>query len=125
MERKIYEPTEKQLKNWSELQLAQMPTDDELRASWKKSHHGKEAGWGLGKRNWIIGNLGNCQEYQMGLWQGRVDRARGLDYQEKHISDENANAYNLGYYRGYTDYESNRHGWDAATRQRFDEKYLS
>lgn len=56
----------------------------------------------------------------MGLWQGRVDAARGLDYSE----ERSENTFNLGYYRGYTEYESNRRGWDAATRQAFDSKYV-
>lgn len=121
MERKLYEPTERQIENWAKLTPVQMPTDEELKARWMKAHHGKVAGWGMGKRQWIISNLSNSQEYQMGLWQGRVDAARGLDYSE----ERNENTYNLGYFRGYTEYESNRRGWDAATRQRFDEKYLA
>lgn len=59
-------------------------------------------------------------EYQQGLGQGRVDKANGLIYSE----ERNENAYNLGYYRGYTEYESNRRGWDSKTKSAFDEKYL-
>lgn len=125
MDRKVYEPTEKQLKTWAELQKIEIPSDEMFKTRWAKSHRGKQTGWGLGKRDWIIHNLSNCREYQTGLWQGRVDKACGLDYQDKSVDDENANSYNLGYYRGYTDYVSDRHGWDAGTRQRFDEKYLS
>lgn len=121
MERKLYEPTAKQVENWAKLTPVQMPTDEEFKAKWAKQHHGKTTGWGMGKRQWIISNLSNSREYQMGLWQGRVDAARGLDYSE----ERNENTYNLGYFRGYTEYESNRRGWDAATRQRFDEKYLA
>ncbi len=120
MERKLYEPTEKQEQKWTGLQLAELPTDEEFKALWTKRHHGKKAGWGMGKRQWIISNLSNSREYQMGLWQGRVDAARGLGFSE----ERNENTYNLGYYRGYTEYQSNRNGWDAATRQRFDEKYM-
>lgn len=121
MERKIYQPTEKQEQKWAGLQLAELPSDDHFKTIWKKSHHGKGAGWGLGKRTWIISNLKNSRDYEMGLWQGRVDAANGLEYSE----ERNDNTYNLGYYRGYTEYESNRRGWDAQTRQRFDEQYLA
>ena len=121
MARKMYQPTEKQEQRWAEMKLADLPSDDEFKTSWAKAHHGKQAGWGMGKRNWIISNLKNSREYQMGIWQGRVDRARGLDYSE----ERNDNTYNLGYYRGYTEYESNRNGWDAQTRQRFDEQYAN
>lgn len=123
MERKMYEPTKNQERKWSELESrqAEMPTDAEFKARWAKCHHGKEQGWGIGKRNWILTNMTKSREYQMGLWQGRVDRARGLDYSE----ERNENTYNLGYHRGYSEYESNRRGWDSATRQRFDEKYVN
>lgn len=120
MTRKMYKPTEKQIQNWSKLELAELPTDDEFKARWAKSHHGKTTGWGMGKREWITSNLKNSREYQMGIWQGRVDAARGLDYSE----ERNENTYNLGYYRGYTEYESNRRGWDSQTRQNFDSKYV-
>lgn len=120
MDRKMYEPTEKQEQKWSRLQLSQLPTDGEFQARWKNAHHGKLTGWGMGKRDWIIANLTQSRDYQMGLWQGRVDKARGLEYSEERTD----NTYNLGYYRGYTEYESNRNGWDAGTRQKFDEKYL-
>lgn len=119
MDRKLYEPTAKQEEKWAGLQLSELPTDEEFKTLWAKRHHGKVAGWGMGKRQWIISNLSSSRDYQMGLWQGRVDAARGLGYSE----ERNENTYNLGYYRGYTEYESNRNGWDAATRQRFDEKY--
>ena len=59
-------------------------------------------------------------EYQTGLGQGRVDKANGLSYTD----DRPTSTFNLGYYVGYTSYESNRKGWDAATRQRFDEMYI-
>lgn len=123
MERKVYEPTKNQERKWSEFESrqAEMPTDEEFRARWAKCHRGKEAGWGIGKRDWILTNMTKSREYQMGLWQGRVDAARGLDYSE----ERNENTYNLGYHRGYTEYESNRQGWDSATRQRFDEKYVN
>lgn len=119
MERKMYEPTEKQLEKWNAWDTAQIPTDDEFKAMWKKSHHGKVTGWGMGKRQWIISAMSGTKEYQMGIWQGRVDKARGLEYSE----ERNENTYNLGYFRGYTEYESNRRGWDAKTRADFDAKY--
>ena len=120
MERVIYQPTERQERKWAGLAPHEMPSDEEFRTSWAKHHHGKTAGWGLGKRDWIIGNLCNGREYQIGLWQGRVDRARGLEYAEERIDS----AYNLGYHCGYIEYESNRRGWDQATRDRFDTQYV-
>lgn len=101
MDRKIYQPTEKQEEKWNALTTVAMPTDDEFKATWKRQHHGKISGWGMGKRNWIVGNMKNCREYQLGLWQARLDIVAGLDYQNEAITDENANAYNLGYYRGF------------------------
>jgi len=124
MDRKAYEPTQRQQQKWAALAPAAMPTDDEFKSDWARHHHGTTRGWGLGKRQWIIQNLSNHREYQLGLWQGRVDAARGLDYQEPHTDDENANAFNLGYHRGYTSYASDRNGWDQTTRQQFDQKYL-
>ena len=122
MDRKMYEPTNSQEKRWAReaARVVAMPTDEEFKSRWAKCHHGVERGWGIGKRDWILSNMTRTREYQMGLWQGRVDKARGLGYSEEH----NENTYNLGYHRGYTEYESNRRGWDAATRQRFDKTYL-
>lgn len=124
MERIMYEPTEKQIENWAaaDAKFAAMtiPTDDEFKAMWKKSHHGKVAGWGMGKRDWIVSQMKNTSGYQRGIWQGRVDCAQGLPYSE----DRNENTYNLGYYRGYTEFESRRtRGWDRAQAAAFEEKY--
>ena len=121
MDRKSYKPTKNQERKWAKLNLAPMPTDEEFKARWAKAHHNKARGWGMGKRNWIISNLKLSPDYQMGLWQGRVDAARAIEYAE----ERNDNTHNLGYYRGYTDYQSSRRGWDSATQQRFDEKYLN
>jgi len=121
MERKIYQPTEKQLNLWAKYTPREIPTDEEFKALWAKRHHGKQAGWGMGKKQWIISNMTDNPEYQRGIWQGRVDRANGLDYSE----ERNENTYNLGYYRGYVEYESHRNGWDKLTRQSFDEKYVT
>ena len=122
MDRKMYEPTQSQEKRWARFaDVADgMPTDEEFKARWAKSHHGKVSGWGMGKRDWVLSQMTKTRDYQMGLWQGRVDKARCLDYAE----DRDENTYNLGYYRGYTEYESNRRGWDQATRERFDTKYV-
>jgi len=120
MERKMYEMTERQIQNWARMSVPQMPADEEFQAMWKKAHHGKVSGWGMGKRNWIVSEMKNTREYQMGIWQGRVDAARGLDYSE----ERNDNTYNLGYYRGYTNYQSDMHGIDTNTRQQFAEKYM-
>lgn len=125
MDRKMYEPTEKQEQKWAALEPLEMPTDDEFRAIWKRAHHGTLRGWGICKRDWILTNMKNHREYQMGLWQGAVDAARGISYQHEALTDENMNCYNLGYYRGYTGYQSNRRGWDAQTRTNFDAQYLN
>jgi len=117
----MYEPTKNQERKWTRFNNIEMPTDQEFKARWAKSHHGQERGWGIGKRNFILSKMTKTRQYQMGIWQGRVDRARGLDYSE----ERNENTYNLGYYRGYNDYESDRRGWDRATRQRFDDKYVN
>jgi hypothetical protein len=122
MNRKMYQPTKNQERKWAAYDdvVAGMPTDEEFKLRWKRSHHGKEAGWGMGKRNWVLAQMTQTREYQMGIWQGRVDRARCLGYSEA----RNENTYNLGYFRGYNDYESDRRGWDAATRERFDAEYV-
>ena len=121
MERKMYQPTKNQERKWAKFETPEMPTDDEFKAGWARAHGGKTNGWGIGKRDFVLRNMTSTREYQMGIWQGRVDKARGLDYSE----ERNENTYNLGYYRGYTEYESNRRGWDAGTIARFDEQYLS
>ena len=121
MDRKMYEPTKGNEKKWARYQPVEMLSDDEFKARWTKSHHGKERGWGIGKRNFVLSQMTLTREYQMGLWQGRVDAARGLGYSE----DRNENTYNLGYNRGYTEYASSRRGWDSGMRARFDEKYTN
>jgi len=123
--RVMYEPTEKQIAQWEKKKFSDLPTDEEFKADWARKHGGKLAGWGLAKRKFMLGQLQCCMEYSIGLWQGRVDKARGLAYQHEAPSDDNINAYNHGYHNGYCSYESNRGGWDAGTKQRFDEKYLN
>lgn len=126
MERKMYQPTEKQAQRWATLSAPAMPSDDEFKAMWKKAHHGKLAGWGMGKRDWIISNLKATREYQMNLWQGRVDAVQGLDYQSAEPTEEHMNAANLGYYRGYCEYRADgMKGWDLDSRQRFTAEYLN
>lgn len=119
MNRELFTLTEKQLKKCN--QNPAVPSDEEFKARWARAHYGKTAGWGMGKRDWFISIMTQTPEYQRGIWQGRVDRARGMEYCEER-SDA---PYNLGYYRGYTEYESNRHGWDRATRERFDAEYVN
>ena len=121
MERQIFEPTAEQITSWekkcSRNAPGLMPSDDEFRARGKK---GRKP-WGLLKRDWILNEMKFHPEYLRGVWQGRVDAARGLGYSE----ERNENTYNLGYYRGYTDYESNRRGWDENTRRDFDARFLA
>lgn len=119
MERKMYKPRVEQERKWAQFKSPEMPSDEEFKNRWAKAHHGKVEGWGLGKRDWIVSNMAKTREYQMGLWQGRVDRLRGLEYAEERIDAP----YNLGYYRGYTQYESDRRGWDVTMRRKFEEEY--
>ena len=119
MERKIYKLTAKQIKKAQALSI-EIPSDEEIKTQWARSHHGKTAGWGMQKALLITQSYAGDVEYQRGLWQGRVDAARGLGYSE----ERSEKAYNLGYYRGYDNYESDRYGWDAATRENFDKNYV-
>jgi len=120
MERKIYELTEKQIAKAIAVRF-ELPSDEEIKTRWSKQHHGKTTGWGMMKRDLANAQLKGDTEYQRGIWQGRVDKARELDYSE----ERNEKSYNLGYYRGYTDYESNRNGWDQPTRDQFDQNYAN
>lgn len=108
MNRREYEPTEKQIENWSKLYPAPMPTDDEFKAQWKRQHHGKESGWGMGKRNWVAlhkdDNLTCNADYERGVWQGRLDAALGLDMAE--TPHYHTDAFEHGYYSGYTNFAS-------------------
>lgn len=78
----------------------------------------------MGKRDWILSNLKNSRQYQMGMWQGRVDKARGLSYAEKLVDAEDVSSHNMGYHVGYSEYESNRRGWAQTVRDAFDAAYL-
>ena len=123
MERKIYEPTAKQLEKWTiaDSKTVDMPTDEEFKFQWAKEHHGKVKGWGMAKKSWILSRMSNTSGYQRGIWQGRVDCATGFGYAEKKTDS----AYNLGYYRGYTEYEKQAtRGWDAAQAVEFKSKYV-
>lgn len=116
--RKRYQPTPKQLEKWAlgEQRLVEMPTDEWFKERWKKDHHGKVTGWGMGKRDYIVSQMRNTRAYQTGLWQGRLDKARGVTYAE----ERNENTYNLGYYRGHTDWDvGSQNGMDKVTHDRF------
>lgn len=125
MERKIYEPTEKQLAKWDMLQPADMPTDEEFKASWKKSHHGKETGWGMGKRDWINihsdDQLTQTVTYNQGLWQGRIDAMLGLEPLD--TPHYHTDPYEYGYYIGYNGFESFWSGYDAQARKNLADQY--
>lgn len=109
MERKIYQPTEKQEQKWEKFeQLNPMPSDDEI-----KAHSGKKP-WGLVKRDMILARMVSTREYQIGIWQARLDKLCGLDYSE----ERNENTYNLGYYRGYVNFESDWNGLDDGSKNR-------
>lgn len=117
MTRKMYEPTQSQIAKWARSESSEMPSDEEFKARGKRERRP----WGIIKRDYILSKMAASADYQRGIWQGRVDKARGLEYSE----ERNDNTYNLGYYRGYTEYESNRRGWDNATRERFDSEYVN
>lgn len=120
MERKMYTLTENQIKKIQRYQV-EMPSDDELKAMWAKSHHGKVTGWGMKKAELARQQLKGDVDYQRGIWQGRVDRANNLPYSDERITS----SYNMGYHEGYANYESDRRGWDEPTRNQFDEKYVN
>lgn len=122
--RRLFIPTEKQQIDWRNARVAEMPTDEWFKERWKKDHHGKLAGWGMGKRDWIVSNLKNSFDYKSGLWQGRVDKANGQEYTELRIDAP----YNLGYYRGYTGWDTSprggRNGMDEVTYKWFINEYV-
>ena len=116
MARKMYQANKKQEAKWQKFGSPEMPSDEHFQARGKKEHKP----WGILKRDYILGQMTQTREYQLGIWQGRVDKARGLDYSEERTE----NTYNLGYYRGYASYESDRNGWDTTTRAKFDAEYM-
>ena len=119
-----YKPTKNQLRKWGEVGTpVAMPTDEEFKAQWAKSHGGKTRGWGMKKRDFILGNMTGTREYQEAIWQGRVDFLQGVDYNND--TDENPSAYNLGYYRGYTNCLSDLGGFDDGTILRMLSTYLN
>ena len=113
MRRKLYQPTDKQVENWSNYPEFKMPEDSYFKDPANRTRRNKRTPWGLFKRDWLASQT-NYREYQEGLWQGRVDAVCKLEYQEK--TDDPL--YNIGYYRGYTQCESNLGGFDQATRER-------
>lgn len=124
MERKQYEPTEKQIKLWSTLHPAEMPTDEDFKATWKRQHHNKETGWGMGKRAWVAQHANDhftqTTEYQIGVWQGRVDALRGEDRGETGTLDT---PFQNGYDFGFDTFQGFWKGYDAVARQSFIQKY--
>lgn len=127
MERKQFEPTEKQIEKWSALVAPTMPTDDEFKAQWKKAHHGKETGWGMGKRNWVAGHVNDSLvytvEYNLGLWQGRVDAVRDTEPME--TNEYHTNPFHFGYYTGFHGFASFWKGYGQEARDQFNQIYLS
>ncbi len=114
MERRIYQPTQKQTSLPTTISL---PSDAEIKAQAARCR----TPWGLVKRNLALKALRGTHDYNIGLWQARVDAARGTGYSEERFSRE----YNLGYHQGYTGYQSDRNGWDPTIREQFDSAYLS
>lgn len=125
MDRRQYEPTEKQITQWQQMRPAEMPGDDEFKQLWARSHHGVERGWGMAKRNWIAQHaddeLTQTVDYMLGLWQGRIDALRGSERMP--TPEYHANAYEYGYAHGYDGFESFWRGCDAQTRENLTTKY--
>ena len=122
-ERRMYQATQSVEKKIARAQRQvekfSQPSDEQFKAIWKKAHHGKLAGWGMGKANWIANRMKSAPEYLQGMWQGRVDALRGLDYSEERIEK----AYNLGYYRGYCNWETDREGMNQEQLAEFETEY--
>ena len=127
MGRKIFEPTEKQLTNWAKLKPVVMPSDDEFKFLWKKSNYGRETGWGKGKLHWIEihknDHLTCTVEYNLGLWQGRVDAANHLEAQPS--PNNRTDPFDFGYFTGFNSFESFWDGCDPNARDSFLQKYVN
>lgn len=125
MERKLYQPTEKQLKLWNTLKPATMPTDEEFKTSWKRAHHNVERGWGMGKRDWVAAHandhLTETIDYMIGLWQGRIDALQGLDPLPS--PNYHTSPYDNGYYHGFHGFESFWKGYDRQAREKLIAQY--
>ncbi len=119
MERKIYQLTDKQIAK-AVASRFDMPSDDEIKSRWMEAHHGKVTGWGMEKAELTRKQLKGDVEYQRGIWQGRVDRANDVEYNEERTTS----SYNMGYHEGYSNYESDRRGWDQNTRDWFDQNWI-
>lgn len=122
---KKFQPTEKQLAKWEALTPATIPTDDEFKTRWMKAHHGKVTGWGMGKRDWVANHADDhltCTvDYNLGLWQGRIDAMNGEPSAD--TSEYHTNPYHNGYYYGYESFQSFWKGFDQAARAEFEAKY--
>lgn len=102
MTRVMYQLTEKQIQKCQ--QAAQAAINRRAYADANKVKLGKR--YPIECRNAGADALKGDTEYQRGIWQARIDRANGLEYAEERLES----AYNLGYYRGWMDYESNLRG---------------
>lgn len=102
MSRVMYQLTEKQIEKCrKEAEFAQNRRD---RADANKEKLGKK--YGLECRAAGADALKGDVEYQRGIWQARIDKANGLEYSEERLES----AYNLGYYRGWSNYDSDKRG---------------
>jgi hypothetical protein len=102
MSRVMYQLTEKELKKLQGKAEAAQKRREWADANKKKL--GKR--YGIECRNAGADALKGDPEYQRGIWQARIDKARGLEYSEDRLES----AYNLGYYRGWSNYESDLKG---------------
>ncbi len=61
---------------------------------------------GMKMRDATLSTMKSDPEYMRGMGQGRLDAACELDYSE----ERSESSYNLGYYRGYTNYYRDTRG---------------
>ena len=104
MNRKMYQLTERdtekanRVREQAERELAHIEENaDRLR---------KQKKYGLRKRDVARRALKGDTEYVRGLWQGRIDRVRGMDYTD----ERPGSSYNMGYYTGWNGLESDLRG---------------
>ena len=102
MTRKLYTLTQKDLAKAAK--LAGFAADRKERTEANPSGHKKVQA--AKRRAASEDALKGDPEYHRGIWQARIDRANGLTYSE----ERNDSAYNLGYYRGWTNYETDLKG---------------
>ena len=98
----MYQLSEKQIEKANK--EAKWAANRRAEADANKAKLGKK--YGLICRQIGADALKGDTEYQRGIWQARIDKANGLEYSEERLES----SYNLGYYRGWMNYESDLKG---------------